>query len=169
MTDDVKDTTAESSSARVTQLATLFDEVAARFEAAQGRPLDAEGRRRVAARIVAVTRQLPAGEIDEEEICETVLIYIRAFEIAAALAPAHDPDPAEAPAPRRSLSGATYDPDAVAAMTAALDRCLDELPDRLPSSVVTTLSAAILAATADGERDVAALAAQAMDRLRQRR
>jgi len=151
----------------VTALASLFDDVASRFETLQGRVLDAEGRRRVAARIVAVTRHAPIADLDASEIRDSVLIYIRAFESAAAMAGTFNGTVTTPPG--RSSGGAAYDPDTVATMSAALDRCLEDLPDRLPSSVVTALSATILQAAADGEREVAKLQARAMEQLRQRR
>jgi hypothetical protein len=148
-------------------LARAFDVVWERFLAIEGHEADtAENRRRLAARIVALAR---SGEIEQHELIEAALIHLRVLVEASRLGRRESPETAfEAAVHPQAQGGHAFTPEAVAAMSAALDLCLDELPFRIPSDALKLLSSSILEAASRGERDPGRLRRHALDALKAR-
>lgn len=149
-------------------LARAFDSARARFLAREGADADTESnRQRLAQRIVALAK---AGETDEAQLADTALIYLSVLAEAARLAKASPRDDVDSSpdsildAPRAQAFG----PDALDAMSDALELCLDALPLRLPSDVAGFLTNAIMTRAATGDHDAASLAHHALESLKAR-
>ncbi len=129
------------------ELAQIFDLTWSEFLRIEGTENATEDNRKLlAARIVTIER---SGEYDGEAISDAALIYMRALKAARELSVS----PSNVLAfPSRSAS-ASFGPERVKAMAAALELCLNELPLRVPSDARDTLTSAILRAASEGETD----------------
>jgi hypothetical protein len=153
-------------------LARAFDAAWSRFLEREGAAADTDdNRKRLARRLVALAK---AGELDEEQLGESGLIYLSVLAEAARLS-AQPPQPQPEIAfdlvpntPRTAVAGQMFGPDALAAMATALDLCLDELPLRIPSDVLSFLTDSIMAKAASGEHDATRLSRHALDALKAR-
>lgn len=152
-------------------LARAFDAAWEPFIALEGEAADTgDNRRRLASKIVQLAR---FGETDEDVLGEAGLIHLRVLAAAARIGAHHrdhlvDDSGAPGIVPPQWDHGHAYGPEAVAAMSAALDRCLDTLPFHLPSDAVTHLSSSILAEASRGERDPDRLQVHALEALKGR-
>jgi hypothetical protein len=152
-------------------LARAFDSAWTQFLEREGPDADTEANRgRLARRIVALAK---AGETDEAQLSETALIYLSVLTEAARLgsAPSRDERDESGPTPDPILDAPraqAFGPDALAAMTDALELCLDALPLRLPSDVAGFLTNAIMSRAATGDRDAASLSHHALEALKAR-
>lgn len=143
-------------------LARAFDLAWDRFVELEGSSVDTpDNRGRLAARIVVLAK---TGETDEKEIAATALIYLRAFAAAVRLAPDH-----QQPSTMVPVAGVALDPEAIDAVTTALDACVAGLPLGISSTARAILSESILEHAAKGERDPDRLQALALDALKLRR
>lgn len=149
-------------------LARAFDSAWAQFLEREGPNADTETNRgRLARRIVALAK---AGETDEAQLSDTALIYLSVLTEAGRLGSAvsrDEPDPTPHPIPNAPRARA-FGPDALAAMTDALELCLNALPLRLPSDVTGFLTDAIMARAATGDHDAASLSRHALEALKAR-
>jgi hypothetical protein len=149
-------------------LARAFDSAWTQFLEREGPDADTEANRgRLARRIVALAK---AGETDEAQLSDTALIYLSVLTEAARLGNApsrNESDPTPDPIPDAPRAQA-FGPDALAAMTDALELCLDALPLRLPSDVAGFLTNAIMSRAATGDRDAASLSHHALEALKAR-
>jgi hypothetical protein len=148
-------------------LARAFDSAWERFIEREGADADTDdNRKRLARRIVAEAK---AGDIDEEQLSESGLIYLCVLAEAARLGNERQADLPDDNAGETPNSGTrAFGPDAIGAMSTALERCLEELPLRLPSEVVAFLTRAILDEATRGERDPARLSEIALQALKSR-
>jgi hypothetical protein len=148
-------------------LARAFDAAWEPFIAQEGQAADTiDNRRRLAARIVSLAR---AGHADEESLGEAASIYMRVFAETARLSARLRTMPSPGLAPQREEENVrAFGPEALDAMSTALDRCLDDLPLRVPSNALHLLSNSILDEAARGERDPAKLQLHALETLRSR-
>jgi hypothetical protein len=155
-------------------LARAFDDAWARFLEREGSAADTEdNRRRLAQRIVALAKdaeQHAIGDLEESQLADTALIYLSVLAEAARLRaqPQHEEPDAAPESANDAQRAQAFGPDALSAMTKALELCLDELPLRLPSDVVSFLSNAIMARAATGDHDAASLARHALEALKAR-
>lgn len=157
MTDDTK-----------LMMARAFDTAWACFLDREGANGDTEdNRRRLARRIVAVVK---SGNLDEEELAESGLIYLSVLAEAARLHNTQQPAATDASPemPPASETPHAFGPDGIAAMRTALDLCLDELPLQISSDVVTFLTRTILDEATRGEQDPARLSEAALSALKSR-
>lgn len=142
-------------------LARSFDIALKQFVTAEGPEADTpDTRGRLAARLVTLATH---GEQTEERLASEAVLYLRAFA-AAMRVNSRKPVADKAASPSIALG-----PDAVAAMTQALEACIEELPEGGVSSTVRDiLHKAILGAAGDGERDADKLKSFALEKLRKR-
>lgn len=156
-------------------LARAFDAAWSRFLEREGPSADTDdNRKRLARRLVALAK---AGELDEEQLGESGLIYLSVLAEAARLSAQPSPPPQQEPeagfnlvpeASQPAASGQMFGPETLAAMATALDLCLNELPLRIPSDVLSFLTDTIMAKATSGEHDAARLSRHALDALKAR-
>ncbi|MBI5127965.1 MAG: hypothetical protein HZA66_00860 [Rhodopseudomonas palustris] len=147
-------------------LARAFDSAWERFIGVEGSRADTDAnRKRLAAKIVALSR---AGQIDEDTIAQSALIHLCVLAEAARLG--NQPHEAADPGsdPQKAPHAQAFNPQTVAAMSAALEQCVETLPLQTPSSALQFLSARILEAASRGEQDPERLSQHALEALRNR-
>jgi len=143
-------------------LAKSFDIALQQFLTAAGSQADTpDTRGRLAARLVVLATH---GEQSEQRLAAEAVLYLRAF--AAAMRIAGDKPLDGKVAPTRNIA---LGPDAVIAMSQALNACIDELPaGGVSSTARQVLHEAILEAARQGQQDVEIIKQYALDKLRTR-
>lgn len=144
------------------KLARAFDIAMKQFVMSEGKEADTiDNRGRLAARLVVLTK---LGEQDEHQLASSAALYLRAF--AGAMRVASGSAPRDVAQGRGQIA---LGPDAIAAVTEALEQCLNDLPEGGVSSAARdVLQKALLEAAGGGERDVSKLTAFALEKLRTR-
>jgi hypothetical protein len=146
-------------------LARAFDCAWERFIGIEGTRADTDAnRKRLAARIVALSR---AGQTDEDTIAQSALIHLCVLAEAARLGN-QTQEAVDAGNPQQTPHAQAFNPQTVAAMSAALEQCVETLPLQTPSSALQFLSARILEAASRGEQDPERLSQHALEALRNR-
>lgn len=163
-------------------LARAFDAAWEPFIAMEGEAADTpENRRRLALKIVQLAK---VGEADEQTLSQIGLIHLRVLVAGAKLGARNRADAIALHAENVELATArspglvptqweergvhAFGPEAVEAMSVALDRCLEALPLHMPSEARDLLSTSIMDEAARGERDPERLQSHALDTLRAR-
>jgi hypothetical protein len=155
------------------RLARAFDAAWERFTVREGTHAATDDKRkRLAARLVAMAK---AGESDEDMLSEAGLIHLCVLAEASRLGQRQRKEAAAQPAASitdmsdaHDVAGKVFAPDAVEAMSAALNLCLDQLPLRIPSDALKLLSTSILEEASRGERDPERLQEHALETLKTR-
>lgn len=148
---------------KVRELALAFGLAWAEFIQIAGAEEDNEdNRKKLAARIVALAN---SGESDLQKLSDAAVLYMRALIAAQKLS---RPATNVIGFPFKAKVSASFAPDTVKAMTAALELCLNELPLRVSSEVRDTLTTAILSAASEGETKALELKEAAMRALKTR-
>lgn len=141
-------------------LARSFDIALKQFVTSEGAEADTiDNRGRLAARLVVLSK---LGEQDEQQLASNAVLYLRAFASAMRIASGNGHQ-------ARVRGHVALGPDAIAAISEALEQCLNDLPEGGVSSTARdVLQKALLEAAGRGERDASKLTAFALEKLRHR-